>query len=234
MPQSSDTNFNVTSSQVIDSALRLLGVIRSGDTSNNDSVMEADCLQALNYMMKHWQNEGIQLWKRKQATLNLTAGTQNYDITVPTSNIVPLRIISAYRRMSNVDVVMKGLSRDEYDSLSNKSSVGTPTQYFYDYLANSGKIYLWPVADSSTNTNTNVIFTYHAPYTDEDVVSDNLDLPQSGLEAAKWNLAIRLAPEFGKTVTPLLMQMAVQTKNEFFDSQYEEGSIFFRPSYRYK
>ena len=234
MPQSSDTNFNVTSSQVIDSALRVLGVIRSGDTSNNDTVMEADCLQALNYMMKHWQNEGIQLWKRKQATLNLTAGTVSYDITTPTTNIVPLRIISAYRRMSNVDVVMKGLSRDEYDSLSNKSSVGIPTQYFYDYLANSGRIYLWPVADSSTNTNTNVIFTYHAPFTDEDVVSDNLDLPQSGLEAAKWNLAIRLAPEFGKTVTPFLMQMAAQTKEQFFDSQYEEGSIFFRPSYRYK
>jgi hypothetical protein len=231
MSLSGSTDFRTNSGQVIDAALRVLGVIRSGDTSNNDVNMESDCFQALNLMLKSWQNYGIQLWKRKAVTVPLTAGTASYTVKVGgTVNIAtPLRIVDAYRRSStNNDTMMTVLSRNEYDFLSNKSAAGTPTQWFYDYLDTQGVLYPWPVPDS----NTNMVIVYQAPYDDSDTTNNDLDYPAQWQEAVKWNLAVRLAPEFGRPLTPEIVALASTTLKEAIEGSYEEASVFFRPSYR--
>lgn len=230
MATSGSTNFRVNRIQVIDASLRVLGVLRSGDSSNGTQ-METDASEALNLMLKAWQNLGIQLWTRKQQTVAFTTGTSNTNFKTPGGGVnvaTPLRVVSAYRKDTSSDVEMSSLSRDEYDRLSNKSSNGTPTQFFYDYRDTVGDFYIWP----APSANTNIVVTYHRPFDDMDSDADDLDFPQSWMDAVKWNLAVRLAPEFGRPLTQEIVALATNTLQAAQEAGYEEGSVRIQPSSR--
>ena len=229
MSLSGSNDFELNRTKVINGALRALGVLRAGDSVENDPTLEADCAEALNLMLKSWQNLGIQLWTRKQQTVPFTTATSSVNFKTPGGGVniaPPLRIIDAYRKDTSSDVPMTLLSRLDYDQLSNKASNGVPTQFFYDYQATEGTLYVWPAASS----NTNIVVTYHKPFDDMDSNVDSLDFPQSWQEAVKWNLAMRLAPEFGRQVTQEIAILATQTLSNAQEAGYEEGSVRFRPS----
>ena len=232
MAISGSTDFDVTRTQIIDSALRVLGVLRAGDTVENDANMETDCAQALNMMLKAWQNLGMQLWTKKQEVIAWESGTRTKSIKSPGGDVniaQPLRIIDAQRRSSsNIDTSMILMTRQEYDNQSSKFSNGTPVQYYYDPQLTQGNLYVWPVPSS----NTNIVIVYQDQYDDMDSNTDTLEFPNRWLEAAKWNLAIRLAPEYGRQLDPVVAQMAVVSLESAQMEGYEEGSIRFRPSPR--
>jgi len=223
-------DFLLDRTEIIDAALRALGVLRAGDSVANDSTLAADCVEALNLMLKSWQNIGMQLWTTKEVIVDLTANKRTYswnesgDIAQPTA----LRVIAGYRRSSsNTDAELIVVTRDEYNRLSNKFASGTPTQIYYDYQDSTGTLYPWPVPSSA---GTNIVLVYHEPFDDMDNTTDRLDFPQSWWEAVKWNLAIRLAPEFGRQTPPEVISLAQLTLKNAMENSYEEGSIKFTPS----
>ena len=239
-----DTNYSTNAIKIIDGALRAIGVLRSGDTSNNDLTIQNDCLEALNLMVKNFQNYGIEQWLRKTYTIsNLTAYKSNYtigfantnDITTNTSannslSGIPERIVQAYvTPQANVDVECMVISMSEYWQLANKEATGTPNQVAYYFQNNQSKLYVWPVP--STNTY-HLTFVYHKPYDDLDSNVDIPDFPQRWFEALKWNLAVRLAPEFGRPITPEMTYLAQSTLDNAIDMGYEEQSVYFTPDSR--
>jgi len=70
--------YNRTGLQIITEALELIGAYEPGESiDGNDSL---SCLNTLNMMIKHWQAEGIGLWKNVDAALFLEYDENEYDI----------------------------------------------------------------------------------------------------------------------------------------------------------
>lgn len=228
------TTYSVNAVKIIDSALRVLGVLRSGDTSNSDSALQTDCLEALNLMIKNWQNFGIEMWSRKATTIsNLSAYKSNYTIKSSGADVniaVPERIIQAFvTPQANLDVEVTPISMGDYWGLANKQATGMPNQVAYDFQNTQGVLYVWPVPTVNTYSLTIV---YHKPYDDFTNITDAPDVPQRWFEALKWGLVLRLAPEFGRQVSQEMLLLYQKSLENAIEAGYEEGSVFFGPSYR--
>ena len=87
MALSDSRDFTLNRTQIINAALRVIGVLRGGDTVENDSTLETDCAQALNIMIKNWHNLGMTLWKREEVVVPLIATKRNYTVNFPGGDV---------------------------------------------------------------------------------------------------------------------------------------------------
>jgi hypothetical protein len=229
------TDYSISALQIIDSSLRALGVLRSGDTVANDSVMQSDCLQSLNLLLKNFQNYGMEQWAITTHTFsNLTVNKGSYTLGTgggtDVNIAVPERIIQAYvTPTANIDVECQIIGMQEYWSLANKMAAGQPNQVGYYFQNRTGTMYIWPVPSVNTMSLTIV---YNKPYDDFDTVTDLPDVPQRWFEALKWNLVLRLAPEFGRPVTKEMQYLAQTGIDNAVAAGYEEASVYFQPDRR--
>jgi len=70
MATSGSVDYNVTGTAIVIEAMELIGAIAAGETlTAHDG---ASCLRSLEMMIKHWQAEGIGLWRNKEAALFLS------------------------------------------------------------------------------------------------------------------------------------------------------------------
>ena len=225
-------DFNLNRDEVIKGALRTLGVISQGQTPDTDQIN--DCAEALNILVKAWEADGLPLWAIKQTSFPMTS-TASYRIgtgqTVDTAK--PLKIYNAWTRdnTSNVDIPMYNMSQQQYDTLGNKQSTGTPTQYYYECLNTYGNFYMYPKPDSSVISNRTAYIRYQAPFADFDASTDYPDFPQEWIRALKWGLAAELAFEFGYPIKDRqqLLGMAEKFKEEALGFGQENASFYFQP-----
>ncbi len=83
MATSSSIDFNLTRDNIISHALELIGRLGAGETADSNDVTY--CSNALNLMVKSWQNQGLHLWTRTEATVYLTTGTAKYSLVSTSS-----------------------------------------------------------------------------------------------------------------------------------------------------
>ena len=140
--------------------------------------------------------------------------------------VKPLRIEDIRRRISNQDTPIIEYGREDYFMLPNKINRGTPTQYYYQPLVSSGKLYVWPTGDSVDET---LKITYIRPIQDFDNPGNTPDLPQEWLEALKYQLALRLAPEYGVPVRPDVYAMAEGLLDSVTGWDVEPTSVMMQP-----
>ena len=107
--------YSITRNQVINGALRVLGVIGSGDQPTPEDV--DNCSQALNLYIKQLQVKGLPLWKTEDLQVPMVVGQTVYAIG-PTGDVVttrPLRVVMAFiRSPQGNDTVLQVISRQEY------------------------------------------------------------------------------------------------------------------------
>lgn len=230
MPTSNSTNFNVTRNEIIHGALRILGVVGEGQTPSAQQY--TDAAEALNYLIKSWENQGVLIWCIKNTDITLVAGTAEYNIGLgQTINVAkPLKIYQAFRRTTNnVDVPMTILSQQQYNMLGNKTSSGAPIQLYYNAQRDYGTVFLFPVPTSNDTTDVVRIY-YQRPIEDFDSSTDNADIPQEMLRALKYDLANELAFEYGLPATDrqVLEMRAERYKAEALAFNVEDTSYYFQ------
>ncbi len=77
MPSTSgDTSFNLTTTQIIQEALELLGVVRPGQSVSGEDYVS--CLRSLNMMVKSWQQNGMFVTHEEDATIFIEPGQMKY------------------------------------------------------------------------------------------------------------------------------------------------------------
>lgn len=236
MPTSGTTTFSISRDDIINRAYRLLGVTSSGQTPSTDLVSDASF--ALNTLVKAWQADGMPLWAIRSYSVSLTNGDATYNIgngqTVNTPK--PLKLTQAFNHdsVSDVDIPMRILTRQEYNMLGNKTSSGNPIQIFYDPQRTYGILSVFPVPTSTEATNNTIVIHYQRPFEDFNASTDELDFPQEWFDAVCYGLACRLAPEAGISSTDRkqLWQEMTIIKNEALGFGTEEGSIHFTASLR--
>ena len=169
--------------------------------------------------------------------LTLTAGLDgacaiNNNVYTFTSRIEkPLRILSMRRVTggpgSPSSIPMMTLSHEEYFDLPNKENNGNPTHFYYNPDLTTGNLYMWARPDDPEMY---FEFTFERQLEDFDASTDNPDFPNEWLECLTYQLAVRLAPAFGKAnVLPSLMPIAKELFESVSSFDTEINSISIMP-----
>ena len=124
---------------------------------------------------------------------------------------------------------MRVLTREEYNRLGNKTSLGQPIQLFYEPLLTTGVVHLFPVPDTTSIADCTVVLVYQRPFEDFDASTDNPDFPQEWFNAIKFGLADLLAPEYGLPLQERqdLARRAKSLRDTALGFGTEEGSLYF-------
>lgn len=232
MSTSGTTTWNLQRDSIINAALRKLAVISGGSSPAAYEITNA--AEALNALIKAFHADGMPLWAMKSYTFTTTAGTASYNIgpsqTLDTPK--PLRIVQAWRgdgsTYSNVPINI--YTDTNYNVLPLLTSSGVPVNLYYQPLATTGVINLWPKPNDSI---TQITIRYQRPFEDMTTATDDLDFPSYWTEAIIYNLAARLAPEYGIPLNDrnVLNQEAMVAKNTALSGGSEEGSLFIQPDW---
>lgn len=144
----------------------------------------------------------------------------------------PFNIYSAVRESSGaIDTPMNYLSYEAYFQLPNKTSSSTPVSYSYDRQLGDGIIRVWPAPDDVEYI---MKINISAKVQDFDSAANTPDFPQEWYEALILNLAMKLAPAFGKTTAAQYQFLKQQADNALMEASSfdnEQGSLYFQPDH---
>ncbi len=191
-----------TATAIISRSLRLIGALAAGETPSANE--QADGLEALNAMLDSWRTSSLSVYALRDETLTLT-GAASYTIgsggTLNTTR--PVRIESAFERLSDVDYPVKLASALAWYGLAAKSTTSDVAEWlYYEPAYPLGTLYLYPKATTGVlHLVTWVPLTSYA-------AADSVALPPGYQDAITYNLAVRIAPEYSRPVTPELAAIA--------------------------
>ena len=119
--------------------------------------------RSLNIMFQEWGNRGLHYWEVANNSITLVDGQATYtmfrstgDGTSDATAVYGVDDVleAVYRNSSNVDTPLTKINRSTYQGLSNKTSEGTPSQYFVQRFIDKVTItlYLTPGSTEAGNT----------------------------------------------------------------------------------
>jgi len=219
-----------TATDIVRDAAILCGAVPSGGSLDPQEIQ--DVLRILNIMVKSWQSKEY-LWKLSDVTVTLTPGTQSYLVGPGGSGTLqrvrPLRLKYAVRRTSGIDIPLEVKSRQEYQDLPQKTQQGPPVVAYYDPQTTNGVLYVWYTGDTA---NTTLICTFSDPVDLFDTNEDTPDFPDEWIEPLTYNLAVRVAPLFGRSVPQEVIAIAAESLANMAAFDAEPSSIQFMPEKR--
>lgn len=200
-----------TATSLIASALRKISSNRPGAGIDGNEATAA--LETLNFMLQSWSDDGLLPPSRAIESFSLVVGQASYTIGSG-ANFSTTRpdIINDiwYRDASNNDRMLRQITRQQYDELPLKTTQGVPDYYFYDTQYPNGVIYIYPTADTA---NTLYIDSLK-PFTTLATTATSISLPGQYNEAIIYNLAVRLAPEYGYPLSDDVRGLAGQSLSQ--------------------
>jgi len=193
-----------TGQTIVNRALRLLGVIASGETPTADE--SADALTAINSMLDSWRNDRLMAYALQNETLSMVASQSSY--TVGTGGDLnttrPVSIEGAFMREGGIDYPVRIIDAEEFNSIPDKTSTSNLVHLvYYEGTMATGTLKVWPVPDT-----TNVLhLTTRVPFTAL-TLGGTVSLPPGWEEAIAANGAIAIAPEFQASPSQPVVKMA--------------------------
>jgi len=193
---------------LLKASMRLIGVIATGETP--EAAEMQDGLETLNLMLGSWSAKRMMIPVLTAENFPLVAGTASYTIgsgaTFDTKR--PIRIESAFiRDSSSIDTPIEIIYRDKYNAHVLKTTQGRPEQLFYEDTYPTGTVFVTYVPDEAY---TLFINSWKA-LTQLTGLTTSIDMPNEYLDALKYNLAIRIAPEYGVSIPEEVAAIAKDT-----------------------
>lgn len=200
----------MTGRDLVYASLRLIGASAPGESL--DASEATDGLAALNALIDSWSNEGLiihTVTAETPYTLTPSDGT----ITVGASGNITTRyqsLESALIRDGTLDLPpLRLLTLEEYAAIPDKSTQATYPLCLYDDGGYPQRtLTLWPVPSAAKAL---VLFTKRA-LTQISTLDTSISLPPGYERALKYNLAIDLATEYGRTVSAEVATTATESK----------------------
>lgn len=230
-------NVVYTRDDIIKEALSLNGAIADGEDPT--AAQLTSCARTLNMLIDLWQTDGLQLFRRKEYSVALVAGTKTYTFgsggTLSTE--VPTRILAGWRRSADtipIDTQLSPISATDYWALASKSSTGTIVSYYFNYQgADGASVTVWPTPQSGVTDTLYVVG--ERPMYNVSAASDDVDVPNWYYLPLAYALAAAIGPKYGCDSTTLtyLTQMGSVYKAEAlsYDIEYNT-SLYIQPEYQ--
>ena len=184
--------------------------------------------RSLNILFQEWGNRGLHYWQVANNNITLVADQAVYtmfrstgDGTSDATAIYGVDdILEASFRNSNVDTPLTKINRSQYQALSNKTSTGTPTQYFVQRLIDRVTITLY-LTPGSSEAGKFINFYYVKRIQDVGDYTNATDVPYRFVPCMASGLAFYLAQKFKPQ---MVQQMKLLYEDELQRALAEDGS----------
>lgn len=195
-------------------ALLLIGAIGAGETLDPDDAQ--DGLDALNDLVDSWRLDTLWATTITRATKVLAASTATY--TIGSGGAINIErpdwidaagLILVTSGVPQTEIPIEVFTDQRWQGIPSKdltAAVVSGLHYRHDYTAGLGTIELWPVP--SVGTSTLVLYVPDVPIT---AFADGITaytFAPGVKRAIRYNLAIELAPEHGRSVTSEIATIA--------------------------
>lgn len=210
MPVSFPLTF--TARNLVERTLKLLGVCAQGETPSSAELK--DGWVTLNELVDGWATQRLIIYTTARNTaLTLVAGTATYTIGPVSADVIAARpvfdpIVSLL--IDSVEYGLAPLNDTEYAAASQKSQSGQPYAVHYDHsfgATGAGQIIFYPTPDAAYSV---VLYLPQALTAFADLNTD-YSFPAGYARALRYNLALELAPEYGKQVDPIIERKALES-----------------------
>jgi hypothetical protein len=198
--------------EILTDAMTLFGAYGVGEDPTDDDLQLA--FTAFKSMRGQWANEKLIHPVETNSVFSWPSVTASRTIGAA-GNLVaqkPLLVKSAFvRNSAGQDYQLQVITNSDYQDLMIKTQQSTlPGYLFYDPGESniSGTLYLWPIPDGPVSLG----LTYLAPLYAYTTIDDTFVDPEGYQEAETYNLALRLAPRFGKQLGETDREIARDSK----------------------
>lgn len=164
-------------------------------------------------MIDSWSNDSLLIYDKTRETFNLVNGQQTYQWGTGAADFTterPLEVENFLIQLpgSNPIVEMPGeiLTKEQYSEITIKALPSPlPLRIYPDYGFPYVAINVWPVPNQ---TIVGVFYSWKA-LAQIAALTTTISLPKGYARALRYNLAIELAPEYGKSVPAEVAKVAV-------------------------
>jgi hypothetical protein len=185
--------------------------------------------RSLNILFQEWGNRGLHYWEVANNTITLVDGTAVYTMwrstADGTSDATAVYGVSdileaSYRNASSVDTPLTKIGRSTYQGLSNKTSKGTPSQYFVQRFIDRVTItlYLTPGAAEDGNF---INYYYQKRIQDVGVFTNSTDVPYRFVPCMSSGLSFYLSQKYQP---PRTQELKLLYEDELARALKEDGS----------
>ena len=185
--------------------------------------------RSLNIMFQEWGNRGLHYWEVANNSFTLVDGQAVYtmfrstgDGTSSATAVYGVDDVleASYRNASSVDSPLSKINRSTYQGLANKTSEGTPTQYFVQRFIDKVTVTLYLTPGSSEAGNT-INYYYVKRIQDVGDYTNATDVPYRFVPCMASGLAYYLSQKFKPELT---QQMKLLYEDELQRALAEDGS----------
>ena len=185
--------------------------------------------RSLNILFQEWGNRGLHYWQIANNDITLVADQAVYtmfrstgDGTSDATAIYGVDDIleAVYRNSSNVDTPLTKINRSTYQALSNKTSTGTPTQYYVQRFIDKVTITLYLTPGSSEAGN-KLNYYYVKRIQDVGDYTNATDVPYRFVPCMVSGLAFYLAQKYAPE---RVQAMKLYYEDELQRALAEDGS----------
>ena len=185
--------------------------------------------RSLNILFQEWGNRGLHYWQIANNDITLVADQAVYtmfrstgDGTSDATAVYGVDDIleAVYRNSSNVDTPLTKINRSTYQALSNKTSTGTPTQYYVQRFIDKVTITLYLTPGSSEAGN-KLNYYYVKRIQDVGDYTNATDVPYRFVPCMVSGLAFYLAQKYAPD---RVQAMKLYYEDELQRALAEDGS----------
>jgi hypothetical protein len=184
--------------------------------------------RSLNILFQEWANRGLHYWEVANNSITLVADQATYtmfrsttDGTSSTTAVYGVDdILEASYRNSNVDTPLTKISRSQYQALSNKTSTGTPSQYFVQRFIDKITITLY-LTPGSNEAGKFINYYYVKRIQDAGDYTNDADVPYRFVPCMTAGLAYYLAI---KNAPDRVQMLKMLYEDELQRALQEDGS----------
>ena len=185
--------------------------------------------RSLNIMFQEWGNRGLHYWEVANNSFTLVDGQAEYtmfrstdDGTSSATAVYGVDDVleAVYRNASNVDSPLTKINRSTYQGLSNKTSEGTPTQYFVQRFIDKVTVTLY-LTPGSSQAGHFINYYYVKRIQDVGDYTNATDVPYRFVPCMASGLSYYLSQKFKPELT---QNMKLIYEDELQRALQEDGS----------
>ena len=197
--------------------------------------------RSLNIVFQEWANRGLHYWEVGNNSITLVDGQATYTIYRSTADGtsdataiygVDDILEASYRNASSVDTPLTKINRSTYQALANKTSEGTPSQYFVQRFIDKITITLYLTPGSSEAGNF-LNFYYVNRIQDAGAYTNDVDVPYRFIPCMIAGLAYYLGVKFAPERVQMLKMLYEDELNRALTEDGSSSSSFITPKTYY-
>jgi hypothetical protein len=196
--------------------------------------------RSLNILFQEWANRGLHYWEVANNNITLVADQATYTMfrstTDGTSSATAVYgvddILEASYRNSNVDTPLTKVSRSQYQAFSNKTSTGTPSQYFVQRFIDKITVTLY-LTPGSSEAGKFLNYYYVKRIQDAGDYTNDADVPYRFVPCMTAGLAYYLAIKNAPERVQMLKMLYEDELQRALQEDGSSSSTFISPKVYY-